>query len=281
MQDMQQLYEQGYAWLVTNGADFLLNLVGAVVIFYIGKWAARGLKGVSRRLMQRARLDDTLVSFAANIIYALILAFVIIAALGQLGIQTASLIAILGAAGLAVGLALQGSLSNFAAGVLMILFRPFRVGDYVEAAGTSGTVDEIEIFQTRLRTPDNKVVIVPNASVTGGTIVNYSAMDTRRVDMVIGVHYDTDLSRARNLLMEIITADERVLADPAPVVVVGDLGASTVDFWVRPWCKATDYWPLKWDMLETIKTRLEAEGITIAFPQLDVHLFREEGQGAG
>ncbi|WP_440997793.1 mechanosensitive ion channel family protein [Arhodomonas sp. SL1] len=276
MEDMQRLYADGQAWLLTNGADFLLNLVGAIVIFYVGKWAAKGLKGLASRLMRRAKVDDTLVSFAANIIYALILAFVIIAALGQLGLQTASLIAILGAAGLAIGLALQGSLANFAAGVLMILFRPFRVGDYVEAAGISGTVEEIEIFQTRLTTPDNKVIIVPNASITGGAIVNYSAKDTRRVDMVVGVHYETDLARARQLLMDILTADERVLKEPEPVVVVGDLGASSVDFWVRPWCRASDYWPLKWDLMETIKARLESEGIAIAFPQLDVHVVREE-----
>ncbi|HKJ95453.1 MAG TPA: mechanosensitive ion channel domain-containing protein [Gammaproteobacteria bacterium] len=273
---MHDLINQSQLWLAANGREFLLNVVAAVVVFVVGRWAAKLVRRVVVSLMRRARVEETLIGFGANIAYALIMAFVVIAALGQLGVQTASFVAIVGAAGLAVGLALQGSLANFAAGVLIILFRPFRVGDYIEAAGTSGTVNEIEIFQTRFTSPDNKVIIVPNAAITAGTITNYSALDTRRVDMVIGVHYDSDLATTKALLTEIVTSDERVLDEPAPVIVVGALADSSVNFLVRPWCKSSDYWGLLWDLNERIKNRLEEEGIVIPFPQMDLHVFREE-----
>ncbi|MGD8430254.1 MAG: mechanosensitive ion channel [Ectothiorhodospiraceae bacterium] len=273
---MEELLNQSQAWLAANGREFALNIVTAIVIFYVGKWVAKLVRSISARVMQRAKVEATLVSFASNIIYTLIMAFVIVAALGQLGVQTASLIAVIGAAGLAVGLALQGSLANFAAGVMIILFRPFKKGDYVEAGGTAGTVDEIDIFQTRMTTPDNKVIIVPNNAITSGNITNYSAMEQRRVDLVIGVHYDSDLATVKGILTEIIEADERVLKDPAPVIVVGDLGASSVDFWVRPWCRTSDYWALRWDLLERIKNRLDQEGVVIPFPQMDVHFFQEQ-----
>lgn len=262
-------------WLSTAGLDLLINIVGAVVIFIIGKWAARVARYFFRRLLQRRKVDETLVGFAANIGYALLMAFVVIASLAQLGVQTATFVAIIAAAGLAVGLALQGALSNFAAGVMIIAFGYLRQGEYVAAGGTSGTVEEIHIFHTQLMTPDNRVVVVPNGQITGGVIVNYSRMDTRRVDMVIGVHYDTDLAHAKALLEDILASDERVLQEPEPVVVVGDLNNSTVDFWVRPWSSADDYWPLKWDLLQTIKARLEQERISIAIPQMDIHMLKQ------
>lgn len=273
---MEQYLSTAVNWLSTTGLELLINIIGALVIFFIGMWVVKLIRRVLVRLMRRHKVDDTLISFATNIAYVLLMAFVIIAALGQLGVQTATFVAIIAAAGLAIGLALQGSLANFAAGVMIIMFRYFRKGDYVEAGGTSGTVEDIHIFHTQLMTADNRVIVVPNGSITSGVIVNYSLMDTRRVDMVIGVHYDTDLARARALLEEILAGDERVLKEPEAVVVVGELGASTVDFLVRPWCKADDYWSLKWDMLQTIKTRFEQEGIAIAFPQMDVHLFKEK-----
>lgn len=272
---MEELVNQTQAWLAANGREFALNIVTAVAIFLVGRWAAQGVRGVFAKGLRRARVEETLVGFGANIVYVLVLAFVLIAALGQLGVQTASFVAIVGAAGLAVGLALQGSLANFAAGVLIIMIRPFKAGDYVEAGGVGGTVDQIEIFQTRFITPDNKVIVVPNNAITSDSITNYSAMDTRRCDLVIGVHYDSDLAQVKSLLREIVESDERVLEEPEPVVVVGDLGASSVDFWVRPWCATSDYWPLKWDLQERIKNRLDSEGIVIPFPQMDVHLYRE------
>lgn len=263
-------------WLSTTGLDLLINIIGALVIFFVGRWLVKLIGRLLVRLMQRSKVDDTLIGFASNIAHALLMAFVVIAAIAQLGVQTATFVAIIAAAGLAIGLALQGSLSNFAAGVMIILFGYFRKGDYVEAGGTGGTVEEIHIFHTQLLSADNRVIVVPNGLITGAVIVNYSTMDTRRVDMVISVRYDTDLARAKALLEEIVAADERVLKAPAPVVVVGDLGARTVDFLVRPWSASGDYWPLKWDMLQTIKTRFEQQGIAIAFPQVDVLVKAEE-----
>jgi small conductance mechanosensitive channel len=210
------------------------------------------------------------------LIYIALLTFVIIAAIGQLGIQTASFIAVFGAAGLAIGLALQGSLANFAAGFLLVILRPFRVGDFIEAAGVSGTVDAIEIFNTTLKTPDNRLIIIPNAKLSGDNIINYSAMDTRRVDMTVGVGYDADLSVVKTVLNDIISKDERVLSDPEPQIAVAELADSSVNFVVRIWVKTDDYWGVKFDTTETIKVRFDAEGIGIPFPQCDVHLVSGE-----
>jgi small conductance mechanosensitive channel len=209
---------------------------------------------------------------AAVAIFIALLAFVVIAALGQLGIQTTSFIAILGAAGLAIGLALQGSLANFAAGFLMIIFRPFKVGDFIEGAGVAGVVEEIQIFTTTLKTGDNKIIIVPNAKLSGDNITNYSAMETRRVDMTVGVAYDADLSHVKKVLNEIISQDGRILAEPASQVAVAELADSSVNFVVRVWTKSADYWAVKFDMTETIKNRFDAEGIGIPFPQREIHI---------
>lgn len=273
---MDQYLSTTVNWLSTTGLELLINIIGALVILFVGMWVAKLIRHLFKKMLRRRKVDETLISFGTNIGYALLMAFVIIAALAQLGVQTATFVAIIAAAGLAIGLALQGSLSNFAAGVMIIMFRYFCKGDYVEAGGTSGTVEDIHIFHTELMTPDNRVVIVPNGQITGGVIVNYSRMDTRRVDMVVSVHYGTDLARARTLLEEILAGDERVLKEPEAVVVVGDLGTSMVDIWVRPWCKADDLWPLKWDMLQTIKSRFEQEGVSIALPRTNVHLFKEK-----
>jgi small conductance mechanosensitive channel len=268
MERYRQALEQ---FVDTHLVPYSWNLVAALVILVVGYWVVSRLCVLLEHRMQ-ARMDATIARFIARLVRVGSLVFVLIAGLEQLGLQTTSLVAIFGAAGLAVGLALKDSLGNFAAGVMLILFRPFREQDYVEAGGTSGTVSEIRIFATRLVTPDNKVITVPNGSILASDITNYSAMPTRRVDMVFGVSYDSDLKRVRAVLQELLDADERVLADPAPVIVVGELGDSAINFLVRPWTSTGDYWPFKWDFTERVKERFDAEGITIPFPQMDVHL---------
>lgn len=208
--------------------------------------------------------------------YAALLAFVVLAALAQLGIQTTSFIAIIGAAGLAVGLALQGSLSNFAAGVMLIIFRPFKVGDFIEAAGVSGSVEEIMIFSTKLKSPDNKQLYVPNGSIISGTITNYSAKDQRRVDLVFGCGYGDDIKKAKALLEAIVKENPLVLDDPAPTIGVLELGDSSVNFAVRPWVATPDYWDVYFQITEEVKQRFDEAGISIPFPQRDVHLIQNK-----
>ena len=248
------------------------NIIGALAILIIGRLVTGILTSISRRLMQRAKVDVTLVKFLANLIKALLMTFVIVAAISQLGVETTSFIAILGAAGLAVGFALQGSLGNFASGVMLIIFRPFKVGDYVEAGGQAGSVEEIAIFTTVLKTPDNRRVIVPNGQVTGGSIINYSAMDTRRVDLVFGIGYGDDIKKAKQTLERILSEDNRILKEPAPVVAVLELADSSVNFVVRPWVKTSDYWGVHFDLTEKVKLTFDEMGISIPFPQRDVHL---------
>jgi small conductance mechanosensitive channel len=223
-------------------------------------------------MLDRYRVDGTLAAFLASASYVVLVAFVILAALNQLGVQTTSFIAVLGAAGLAIALAFQGTLSNLSAGVLLIVFRPFRVGDYVEGAGTGGTIEAVELFTTTLHTPDNRTIIVPNSQLLGDVIVNYSVKETRRIDLVIGVSYADDLAKAKEALARIVAEDERVLADPATTIGVLELADSSVNFAVRPWVKAADYWPVRFDLLQRIKAELDAAGISIPFPQRDVHL---------
>lgn len=250
-----------------------IKVIAAAAIFIIGRWVAKGLRSIIRKMMKRANVDATLVSFVTSMSYIALLAFVVIAALNQLGIQTASFIAILGAAGLAVGLALQGSLSNFAAGVLMLIFRPFKVGDYIEGAGTAGTVEEIQIFTTQLNTPDNKTVIVPNSKMTGDNIVNYTSKGTRRVDIVFGIGYQDDIDKARKIILDVIANDTRVLKEPAPEAPLAELADSSVNFNTRVWAKADDYWGVYFDTVEAVKKRFDTEGVSIPFPQRDVHIY--------
>jgi len=254
-------------------AFYGLKIIAAIVIFVVGRWVARALRNATKKMMAKGNVDETLISFVGNLTYIALLAFVIIAALNQLGIQTTSFIAVIGAAGLAIGLALQGSLANFAAGVLMIIFRPFKAGDYIEGAGVAGTVEEIQIFATQLKTPDNKTIIIPNAKMMGDNITNYSAKDTRRVDMVIGVGYGDDLKKVREILEDILAKDDRFLEDPAPTIGVLELGDNSVNFAVRPWVKKEDYWGAYFDVTETVKRRFDEEGISIPYPQRDVHLY--------
>jgi len=249
-----------------------LKVIAALAIFIIGRWIAIMVRRGVRSMMEKSGADPIIIGFVASIAYIALLAFVVIAALGQLGIQTTSFIAILGAAGLAVGLALQGSLANFAAGFLMIIFRPFKVGDFIEGAGVAGVVEAIQIFTTTLRTGDNKTIIIPNAKLAGDNITNYSAKETRRVDMTVGVAYDADLSKVKNVLTDIISNESRIHADPAPQVAVAELADSSVNFVVRVWTDTADYWGVKFDITETIKNRFDEEGIGIPFPQRDIHI---------
>jgi small conductance mechanosensitive channel len=275
-----KLPELGFDWaelaamLKTTGLEFAINVVTAIVIFYVGRMLVRLLTRGLRKVMEAQNVDPTLVSFATNLAGMVLLIFVIIAAVGALGVQTTSFIAVLGAAGLAIGLALQGSLSNFAAGVLIVLFRPYKVGDWVEAAGISGSVEDVQILTTVLKTGDNKQVIVPNAQIMGSIITNYSANDTRRVDMVIGVSYGDDLDKVRSTLKELVAAENRILEDPACTIAVSDLADSSVNFVVRPWVATADYWGVKFDLTEAIKKRFDKDGIAFPFPQQDVHLYK-------
>ncbi len=258
--------------LATTGVDFGINIITALVIFYVGRMVTNILAGGLRRVLERQQIDKTLTTFIFNLVRITLLVFVVIAAIGALGVQTTSFIAVLGAAGLAVGLALQGSLSNFAAGVLIVLFRPYKVGDWIEGAGIAGTVLEVQILTTVLKTGDNKRVIVPNSQIMGSIITNYSAHDTRRIDLVVGVGYGDDLDKVRKTIEEVIGAEERVLEDPPCQVAVSELADSSVNFVVRPWVATSDYWPVRFALTEAIKKRFDQEGISIPFPQRDVHI---------
>lgn len=255
---------------------WIVDIALALAIFFIGRWVVKQVIKLLERVLRKAKVEDMLVNFVSSIASVALLLFVIVASLNQLGVDTTSLIALLGAAGLAIGLSLQDSLKNFAAGVMLVIFKPFREGDFVEAAGVAGVVEHIQIFNTIMRTGDNREVIIPNGAIYSGVITNYSARDTRRVDMVFGIGYDDDLRKAKGILNEIIAADERILKDPAPVVAVSELADSSVNFVVRPWVNSADYWAVLWDTTETVKLRFDEEGISIPFPQMDVHLHKEE-----
>jgi len=252
-----------------------LNLLAAIAILVVGRWVAGRLARGIQGLLRKRETEETVVSLAGSLSYALLMVGVILAALSKLGVQATTFVAVVGAAALAIGLALQGSLSNFAAGVMLAVFRPFRAGDVVEVAGVTGKVEDLQFFITQLATPDNKAVIVPNAQVTGSVITNYSAKDTRRVDMVIGVAYGEDLRRVKSALHELLAADDRVLKDPEPTIGVMELADSSVNLVVRPWTKTADYWDVYFDTMEAVKVRFDAEGISIPFPQTDVHLYEQ------
>ena len=272
---VEELLVSLYKYLAANG----MNVLYALIIFVIGRWVAKLISELVEKAMVKAKIDAILHKFVKNIVYLGLLAFVIIAALDRVGVEMTSFAVVLGAAGLAVGLALQGSLSNFAAGILLVIFRPFKVGDVVEISGKLGVVKQIQIFNTVLSSPDNVRIIVPNAQVTGGNILNYTVNGTRRVDLVIGVSYEDDLKKTREVIEGVIAKDERVLEEPASVVAVKELADSSVNFVVRPWVNAADYWDVYFDMTEKIKVALDSAGITIPFPQRDVHV--KNGKSTG
>lgn len=257
-----------------------LKVIGAIIVLIIGRVAARWARRATVRALKRGNVDATLIPFIGGVVFTLAMLFVGIAVLGLFGIPTASFVAVLGAAGLAVGLAMQGTLSNFAAGVMLLIFRPFKVGDFVEVAGTRGAVREIGIFATRLDTPDNIRVIVSNSTVYGDKISNYTANDVRRVDLTVGVSYGDDLETARSTILGVVTAHPNVLSEPAPQVEVVAMADSSVNFVVRPWCATEDYWRVYFDVTQRCKEQLEAAGCSIPFPQRDVHLIREGSSAA-
>lgn len=263
-------------FLAEMATEYAVGILTALLIFVLGRWLAGRLRTFLRRGLNRSKIDTTLTGFLVNIAYALMLTFVVIAALSQLGVETASLAALLAAAGLAIGLALQGSLSNFASGVLIILFRPFAKGHYIEAGGAAGTVDDINIFTTLLKTPDNCRVVVPNSAITAGPIKNYSAEPTRRLDLAIGVGYDDDLKKAKSILEDVLAKETRLLKDPEPVVAVSELGDSSVNFVVRPWVASEDYWAVRFDLMQAMKERLDEEGISIPYPQREVTVIEKK-----
>jgi len=262
--DIQQLIE---TYILPWG----INIVMALAIFIVGKFVVNIIVNLFKKMLVKAKVDTILINFIGSIVKTILLLFVVIASLDQLGVETTSMIALIGAAGLAIGLALQGTLQNLASGVMLIIFRPFSDGDFIEAAGVSGVVEEIGIFSITMRTGDNREIIIPNGAVYGGTITNNSKRATRRVDMVFSIGYDDDLLLAKTIIKRILSEDARVLADPAPTVAVGELADSSVNFNVRPWCATADYWGVYGDVHEKIKLTFDAEGISIPYPQMDIH----------
>lgn len=270
--DLVALLEKGSELLL----DYGLNFIFAVLIFVIGKFITRSISKLIEKLMNKKEVDATLVSFTTSISYSLMITFVIIAAIGRLGVQTTSFIAILGAAGLASGLSLQGLLSNFASGFLIMIFKPFKAGDFIEGGGVSGIVDALHIFTTTLKTPDNKIIIIPNSKLSDDNIINYSAEETRRVDFVFGVGYEDDLRKVKAVLGDIIKNESKILKEPLPFIGVSELADSSVNFTVRVWGKTEDYWEVFFAMNETVKLRFDQENISIPYPQRDVHHFNKE-----
>jgi small conductance mechanosensitive channel len=270
LDSLAALYQPGFVDLYV--IPWTIRIITAAAIWFVGKWVVERLTGLIRQVMTRAKLDPMLVAFAGNIINTALLVVVIIAALDHLGVPTTSMLAVFGAAGLAVALALKDSLGNFASGVMLIMFRPFKVGDFIEAGGISGVPEEIRIFHTIMRTPDNRQITVPNGQITSGAIINFSAKPTRRIDLVFGISYGDDIRKAKAIIEGIVTADERVLKDPAPLIALGELADSSVNINVRPWVKTEDFWLVRADLLENIKMAFDEQGITIPFPQRELHV---------
>lgn len=264
-----------------NNQDLLFqysfNIFSALVILVIGNWVVKAIANALAQVLRNKEIDNAVVDFVHTLVRYLLFVVILVAALGRIGVETASVVAILGVAGLAVGLALQGSLSNFAAGVLIVAFRPFKSGDFVEMAGVSGSVDSIQIFSTALKTPDNKMVVVPNGAILSSPIINYSHHDTRRIDFVVGVSYSANLQQTKKVLAEVLARESRVLSSPEPTIGVVELSDSSVNLVVRPWVRTADYWGAYFDLLQAIKEGLDEEGIEIPFPQMDVHLDKVGG----
>ena len=258
--------------LIEIGSSIGISLLMALAILIVGRQLVKLILRLITVALEKSKVEDTVRIFVTNLLNTLLMILVFIAAINQLGIETTSIIAVLGAAGLAIGLALQGSLSNFAAGILIVIYRPYKVGDYIEAGNHAGTVKDIQIFSTVLKTPDNKIVVVPNGSIMNGSIVNYSDQDTRRVDLIISCSYEDDIDKVRSVLEDILKKEKRILNDPKPQIAVAELADSSVNFIFRPWVKRTDYLPVYYSLLEEVKKRFDKEGISIPYPQSDVHI---------
>lgn len=254
------------------------KIIIALIILIIGRWLAKAISNLVKRLLEKADFDITLQRFIGNIIYTALLIAVVIAALDQIGIDTTSILALFAAAGLAVGLALKDSLSNFAAGVMLIFFKPFKSGDFIEAAGVSGVVETISVFHTILRSGDNREITVPNSQIYGGTITNVTKRETRRIDLIIGIGYNDNIAQAKSIVEKILSKDQRILSDPPPTIVVADLGESSVDLAIRPWVKSEDYFTVRCDLLENIKAEFDNSGISIPYPQRELHVYQVQNQ---
>lgn len=255
---------------------YAFSLLMALLIFVIGKWIVNKIVGLLGKVLRKVKgMDITLIKFLENIVYYALMIVVLLTSLGKLGVETTSFLAILGAAGLAIGLALKDSLGNFASGVMIIMFKPFKVGDAVTAAGVTGTVSEVGIFNSIFTTPDNQKIIIPNGAITSGSIININAHDTRRVDLVVGIGYEDDIKKTKEVLNNIISSHEKVLIDKGITIAVSELADSSVNFVVRAWVKTPDYWDVKFNLTETIKLRFDEEGISIPFPQQDVHHYNK------
>ena len=257
-------------------ADFGLRVLYAVLIIFVGRWVVKLLLKIIKSALEKTTVEETVRIFVANLLSTLLMVIIFIAAINQLGIETTSIIAMLGAAGLAIGLALQGSLANFAAGILIVIFRPYKVGDYIEAGSAAGTVLDIQIFSTVLKTPDNKVVVVPNGTIMDSSIINYTGQETRRVDIIASCGYEDDIDKVKDILQDILNQDERILKEPEPRIAVSELADNSINFIVRPWVNSSDVLSVKYSILEQIKKRFDAEGISIPYPQRDVHIYNHD-----
>ena len=257
-------------------ADFGLRVLYAVLIIIVGRWVVKLLLKIIKAALEKTTVEETVRIFAVNLLNTLLMVIIFIAAINQLGIETTSIIAMLGAAGLAIGLSLQGSLANFAAGILIVIFKPYKVGDYIEAGSAAGTVLDIQIFSTVLKTPDNKIVIVPNGIIMKDSVVNYTDQATRRVDIVASCGYEDDIDKVKEILKDILNQEDRILAEPEPRIAVSELADNSVNFIVRPWVNSSDVLSVKYSILEQIKKRFDAEGISIPYPQRDVHIYNHD-----
>lgn len=268
---MNNIYGSIEQWAAIYG----LSIVGALIILIVGFLISKSLRKIAVKLLQKSKLDAAVISFLGNVVYGLFITFVLLMALGELGVETTSFIAVLGAAGLAVGLALKDSLQNFAAGVMILGNKQFTIGHYVEAGGAAGTVDEIRLFHTKLKTPDNRVIYIPNSNIINNNITNFSSEATRRCDLEFGIGYNDDIDKAKQIILQLLSSDNRVLTETPPQIIVGSLGDSSVNIKVRAWVKKEDYWDFFFDMTENVKKKFDQEGVSIPFPQRDVHLFQQ------
>ena len=270
-------FEALFALLLPALADWGLKVLGALVLLVFGRIAAGWFRRITRRALTKSQIDPILVPFLSGFAYWVVIAVIAVAVLNLFGVSPVSLVAVLGAVGLAVGLALKDSLANFASGIMLLIFRPFKVGDFVEAGGASGAVVEVGIFSTVLKSADNVKITLPNSQIFGTKINNYNGFPTRRIDLVVGVSYDDDLSVAISTITSVVTADDRILEDPVPMIAVSNLGDSSIDIVVRPWCKTEDYWSLRFDLTRRLKEELEGAGCSIPYPQRDVHVIQNQG----
>jgi len=271
---MMEEFQLTLDWSNRDLLSILFGIIFGILIFWVGRWFARIVTRYASRSMERAHVDQMAIRFLKTVVYFMVMGAVVIAALNAAGLHTTSLTALLASAGLAIGLALKDSLANLASGVMILLFRPYTINNYVDVAGTSGSVEEVQIFNTILRTPDNIKVLIPNSTVINNNIKNYSAFDLRRIDLVTGIGYDDNIGQARDILMDILTSHPLVLSDPAPTVMVLELGENSIDLAVRPWVKMEDFWQVRSDLLEKIKQRFDEMGINIPYPQQDIHVYQ-------